>query len=258
MRYFINRKTFLFVSLLLVIGNQSNVFANFYGENRNGKTFILQVDPSTGIETVFNQDKQVIFLAPGAKRIAVLPTAGWGDYVTNKDPFGNPLPTSPVAGDINGILTLRTTARYGVFDVYRGTSRILAGVGDDIIGGNPASYDVARFDMAASQYQAGPSKNDFRVYLFFTWNRSDATLTTARYDFTNGVLTWQGSVNATQRPGSQFYGDSSTAQAINVNAISDTEDLIVYHPSRQYSLQHVWNPASNNGYWGINYLMDQN
>ncbi|HOT28329.1 MAG TPA: hypothetical protein PLU72_09080 [Candidatus Ozemobacteraceae bacterium] len=253
---------------------------NFYKENRNGKVFILQVDPSTNIETVFNPDKSVIFLAPKAKRVAVLPTAGWGERTSNKTPLGDPLGVGEYPGDPNAIITLRVKSLGGAtrYELYRGASRLLWAVDDYFTAYNP---DNNKFDIAVSQYM-GRNKDEMRVYVYISnlfyyfgpviikLEFKNNALVEAGYKITND-WSWYGIIfdswfSAYSSPSPQRNrwqnvtesGDRGSAQSISVNATSDTSDLLVYHPTRSYSLQHVWDTSRTNGSWGINYLLDNN
>lgn len=244
---------------------------NFYKENRNGKVFILQVDPATNIETVFNPDKSRIFLAPKARRVAVLPTAGWGEYTSNKDPLGQGLGSGEYAGDPDGIITLRLKSYYGVtrYEVYRGANRLIWSFIDYYMPFNP---DNRKYDLAVSQYM-GRNRNEMRIYLYFDnlfyCGPCVMKLELRNNSFAGGEFRFMypwGNIygNAFLNPlrsnlrNVSFSGDMGSAQSISVNATSDTTDLLVYHPSRSYSLQHVWDPNLSNGSWGINYLLDNN
>ncbi len=251
---------------------------NFYQENRNGKVFVLQVDPVTRIETVYNHEKVPLFLAPGAKRLAVLPTAGWGEYTNNAVPTGSPQAPGTTPGDLNGIITLRLTAESPSivrFDIYRGANTKLYTLRDTL---NCQKFmtDQIPFDIAVSQFMGTSTgytnpKDTLRVYLFLGTFGIGNNPAIFRFDFKNNVLQRE-SFKSRIRPtyGSPPFnnitllnwtniiesGDINTAQSINVNCTSPTDDLLVYHPTRQYSLQHVWQPQANNGNsWGINYLM---
>ena len=246
---------------------------NFYKENRNGKVFILQVDPDTNIETVFNPDKSQIFLAPKARRVAVLPSAGWGEYTSNKDPLGRPLGTGEYAGDPNGIITLRITPLSPAgakFEVYRGAGTPLWSFIDPV---TPFDPDSRQYDLAVSQYM-GHNRDVVRLYMYFD-NFLNSGPAIMKMAFQNNVAS--GSVGyrfmTGLNPGNAKTpfntslsnwnnvtesGDMGSAQSISVNATSDRQDLLVYHPTRRYSLQHVWDTSRTAGNWGINYLMDNN
>ncbi len=254
---------------------------NFYQENRNGKVFVLQVDPVTKVETVYNHEKVPLFVAPGAKRLAVLPTAGWGEYTNNAVPPGSPEGPGTIPGDLNGIITLRLTAESQSvvrFDIYRGPNTKLYTLWDKINSNKYLSEQIP-FDIAVSQFMGtstGSSnpRDTLRVYLFLGSYGIANNPAIFRFDFKNNVLQRE-SFKARVKPeyGSPPFdkltilnwtniiesGDINTAQSINVNCTSPTDDLLVYHPTRQYSLQHVWQPQANNGFsWGINYLMTNN
>lgn len=252
------------VSLLLFIFMltfASILFAdtNFYRENRNGRGFVLQVDPDTNIETVYNFSKDFLFLAPGAQRITVLPTAGWGETVTNTNPLGDPLPSGIRPGDLNAVLTLRILTggdkvRY----------RIVAGAGNNLytIVDDIAAAEAAHYDIAASQYM-GVDRNQKRIYVYISnFEQSGAAL--FRLEFVGNSLVekrlWRQNGEHENWDGTlvDFEGNNANAQAIHVNATSDQKDLVVFQPSRDYSLQHVWDAANNNGKWGVNYLLDHN
>lgn len=246
---------------------------NFYKENRNGKVFILQVDPDTNIETVFNADKTPIFLAPKARRVAVLPTAGWGEPTSNKDPLGASLGTGEYPGDPEGIITLRITrlAAAGTrFDVYRGASTQLWSFTDPF---SAFDVDSRRYDLAVSQFM-GRNRNEMRLYLYFDdflhsgpvimkmEFRNNALVGQIGYKFLSGLNRSYSCAPFTRSSSGwrdvSESGDMGAAQSISVNATSDTTDLLVYHPTRSYSLQHVWDPSRSSGSWGINYLLDNN
>ncbi|MBF0544987.1 MAG: hypothetical protein HQM08_11160 [Candidatus Riflebacteria bacterium] len=268
-----NMRKYLLFSIFLLF-SISNVFAvtNFYRENRNGKVFILQVDPTTTTETVFNQNRQTVFACSGAKRVAALPTAGWGDYMANKKPNGDPLQTGEIAGDPNGLLTLRPkiTSSGIEYQIYQGPSTILPGSIID----KRRTILPTNYDIAVSQYM-GKNKNVIRLYLFCSdfINKGPAVF---RLVYDNGVASSTGGyrflntpndsvagyVSQTKNWGPDYIteaGDITTCQGINVNSTSDLTDLIMYHSTRTYSLQHVWEPKPENGNsWGINYLMESN
>ncbi|NLI77051.1 MAG: hypothetical protein GX442_11500 [Candidatus Riflebacteria bacterium] len=255
--------------------------ANFYRENRNGKVFVLQVDPVTRLETVYNHEKTKIFVAPGAKRLAVLPTAGWGEFTSNQVPAGSPSGAGEIAGDPNGIITLRLQridANTVQFDICRGATKVLTSL-QDKSNGKDFFEDKVPLDIAVSQYMGAPNgtvnaKDNLRVYLFLGTYGVGNNPAIFRFDFKDDNLV-RTSFKARLRPdaGSPPFntttmlnwtdivesGDINAAQAIDVNCMSPIADLLVYQPTRQYSLQHVWMPQTNNGNsWGINYLMSDN
>jgi|GEM_PF-1815552 len=267
----IERKAFsyLLFCFLMIYPTGISLAGSFYQENRNGKTFILQVDPGTGIDTVFNPDKTPVFAAPKAKRVAVLPTAGWGDTVNNVNPVTKqPLGTSEAAGDPNGILTLRVVpapaANKVEYQIYRGANTLLGKVTDTRRGTEAPNYDIA-----VSQFM-GKNKNFMRVYLYIS-DFINCGPVIFRMNFEGNVASGPAAFRFTVVPNDPMggytvkssnwtkvteYGTIAGAQSINVNATSDAEDILVYHPTRQYSLQHVWKPSD--GFWGINYLMKEN
>lgn len=259
---------------------------NFYQENRNGRVFVLQYDNNAGCEIVFDGQKNRIFLARNARRLAVLPTAGRiDDFTNNRVPPGCPEGPGTIPGDPEGIITLRlfredvSTVR---FDIYRGQNTLLYSIRDRI---NGVRYinDQLGYDIAVSQYvgdidrdKLTNKRNILRVYLYlesfanydnpaiFRFEFEDNRLKAVRFKaskpaiytdspFVNRVnLNWDASLV-------EESGNIVGAKAINVNCKSRSEDLLVYHPNRNYCLQHVWRPQENNGYkWGINYLLKEN
>ncbi len=269
----------LLVSAILLVAGISEG-ANFYRENRNGRVFILQDDPNspTKIATVFNHAREPIFVAPNAKRIAVLPTAGWYDYTSNVVPAGSPEGKGEFQGDPYGVITLRlerSTDNKRKYSVYRGPDSLLY----DFIDQEANSWDrTTEMDIAVSQYVGAivngqNVKDTLRVYVYLSKFNGGGPFI-LRLEFKQGVAKPVVRFRFTQAPNvgndpfnkaSQSWGEVvetgniSTAQAINVNSASPTVDLLVYHPNRRYSLQHVWAPQVNNGNsWGINYLMDDN
>jgi hypothetical protein len=255
------QKNFLILLLAVLFCYQPLCAAtNFYRENRNGKVFVLQVDPATGIETVFNADKEKIFLAPRAKRLAVTPIAGWGDYCKNKDPLGNALASGEIAGDPNGIITLRrsTDNSQMVYQIYAG-SKLIHSITDKTRTIFPPNYDIS-----VSQF-LGASRDLLRVYVYFSAFR-DWGPTIFRLEFENLKLKTQRYRNSSQSRTKDWEsslvtesGSMSNAQTIEVNAAGeDAKDLLVYEPTRKYSLQHLWDASKNGGIWGINYLMTDN
>lgn len=282
MKYRSMGRHFVWLGILLLVLLPVSLVSgatNFYKENRNGKVFILQVDPATNIETVFNPDKSVIFLAPKAKRVAVLPTAGWGERTSNKSPLGDSLGVGEYPGDPNAIITLRVKLLSGYatrYELYRGASRLLWRVDDYYTRYDP---DSQRFDIAVSQYM-GRNKNEMRIFVYIANLFYYFGPAIIKLEFKNNVLTEVGykitntwynaifqswfSAFSSPRAGTIRWrdvaesGDRGSAQSISVNATSDTTDLLVYHPTRSYSLQHVWDTTRTNGSWGINYLLDNN
>ncbi len=256
------RRSFSLILVLILSMCSGSLFAatNFYRENRNGKVFVLQVDPDTGIETVFNADKDKIFLAPRAQRLTVTPTAGWGDYTNNTDPLGNSLPAGEIAGDKNGIITLRRSADLSkmVYEIYAGTKLI-----HTILDGTRANFPD-NYDISCSQF-IGKNKGVLRVYLYLS-SYKDWGPTLFRLEFNSLILQKKRIKNLSGTHNQdwssslvQLSGNMSNAQTIEVNAAgNDERDLLVFEPSRKYSLQHLWDASKNSGVWGINYLMTDN
>ncbi|MBU1108011.1 MAG: hypothetical protein KKB51_15165 [Candidatus Riflebacteria bacterium] len=254
------RRLFLLLAIFCIFSQVLSAATSFYRENRNGKVFVLQVDPDTGIETVFNAQKSKIFLAPGAKRLSVIPTAGWGDYTSNKDPLGNSLAPGEQPGDSRGIITLRQGSNPAkvIYEIYSGTTKIHS------IEDTSRTVFPDNFDVSCSQF-VGKNRNVLRVYLYlsayknwgptlFRFEFDNFVLQNARYKNSNSSQTqnWQ-AANVLES------GSMGSAQTIEINAAgSDEKDLVVYEPSRKYSLQHLWDASKNSGVWGINYLMTDN
>ncbi len=238
------------LSLVIMLLAVSCAHANFYGEDRNGTLVILQAD-GNGVKSVWNTAGKRVFQAPNARRIAVLPTAGWGDTVVNQDPFGTDLPRSVGRGDPQGILTLRVIeGGSGVeYRLYRGPSTLLYTLRD-----HRRTTPAPFFDLAVSQYM-GHANETIRAYLLLS-DFDGAGPYIRRLEFTDNVCTGSGwrfaKCPSHAAPTGHWghvdeHGSLLGAQSIDVNAVSDTDDLLVYHPTRHFALQHRWTTEATGG-----------